>query len=62
MCIPLPTCVSLDMFHVTETVQETLRGVIFDRGIYGHFPIYRMFTFKSVLNICYTHLLCLVLN
>lgn len=32
---------------------ETLRGVIFDRGIYGHFPIYRMFTFW----ICVEHLL-----
>lgn len=30
-----------------------MRGVIFDRGIYGHFPIYRMFTFGT----CVEHLL-----
>lgn len=33
-----------------------MRGVIFDTGIYGHFPIYRMFTFR----ICVEHLLYLL--
>lgn len=54
-----PTCAfpSLCAFLLTcfmlQRLCETLRGVIFDRGIYGHFPIYRMFTFW----ICVEHLL-----